>query len=62
MNLDPIGPRIYLAEEEAAVSVALDDSNCAGVDLGCLDLGIWNHRAALVRNGPSQGTTCPALR
>ena len=52
MDLNPIGPRIHLAEEKTPVCVALDDAHRAGIHFGCLDLSVGNHGATLVRNGP----------
>ena len=59
VNLNPVGSRVHLGEEEAPVRIALDGADRAGIHLGCLDLGIGNHRAALVRDAPARALLVP---
>ena len=46
-DFDAVGPGIHLGEEEAPIGVGLDGADCAGIDLGCLDLRGGNDCAAL---------------
>ena len=62
MNLDPVGSWVHLTEEKAAVRIAHGIADCTRVHLGCLDLGIGNHRAALVGDAPGESAAGTALR
>jgi hypothetical protein len=62
MNLDPVGTWVHLAEEEAAVWIALNSSYRPRIYIGSLDLSIEDHGPTLVRNRPRQGAACAALR